>query len=66
MSTKHTPGPWEAVHSGSWRDTWIVRRENRALPAGSEVMKSPGGRATRFRSRAAADAAIAKATGEAS
>ena len=54
------PGAWAPIRSGHWTGTWWVRRENQAALHGFDLLRSPAGRPTSFRSQEAALRAIAK------
>jgi len=60
-AAKHTPGRWIAYETLPGR--WIVTRILTRTPPTHEFLKAKDGMPAQFRSRAAADAAIAKATG---
>ena len=64
MSTKHTPGPWKVEAAGQW---FIVYRLSHWNTGWREYLTARDGvssRASRFKTEAAARAAIAKATGD--
>jgi hypothetical protein len=67
MSAQHTPGPWKAtLYRGYDTSYWTISRGNPKWMGGVEIMMNAQFNPRRFKTEAAARAAIAKATGSAS